>query len=87
MSAVQAGRVVEAPRRVILKDIAEEVLVIDTEVQLPPGTERSRADIPEDLKSLFILTDVLDCFLRFLNAVLLTAGVLSEFPLLCLNRL
>lgn len=68
----------DVPRRVLLKDIAEEILVIDSEVHLPPGTERIRADIPEDLKSLFILTDVLDCFLRFLNAVLVTAGALAE---------
>lgn len=69
------GGVVE---RVIFKDIAEEIVVMDPHVPLPPGVERIRAEIPEHMRLLSIFTDVFDCFFRFLNAVLVTDGVLDE---------
>jgi siderophore synthetase component len=34
--------------------------------------------VPEDLKTLSILTDVFDCFFRFLSAILSTDGTLDE---------
>ena len=37
-----------------------------------------RADVPEDMKLLSVLTDVFDCFFRFLAAGLATEGVLDE---------
>jgi siderophore synthetase component len=64
--------------RVIFKDIAEEIVVMDPAAQLPALVERIRVDIPEDMKLLSIFTDVFDCFLRFLGAVLHQAGVLDE---------
>ncbi len=64
--------------RVILKDIAEEIVVMNADAPLPPAVERIRADIPEDMKPLSILTDVVDCFLRHLNAVLVEAGTCTE---------
>ncbi|MBP2707825.1 IucA/IucC family siderophore biosynthesis protein [Microbispora sp. RL4-1S] len=67
-----------AVERVIFKDIAEEIVVMDSRVPLPPEVERIRADVPEHLRLLSIFTDVFDCFLRFLNAVLATEGVLDE---------
>ncbi|GAA0729916.1 IucA/IucC family siderophore biosynthesis protein [Dactylosporangium roseum] len=69
------GGVVE---RVIFKDIAEEIVVMSASAELPPAVERIRADVPEDVKLLSIFTDVFDCFLRYLSAILHTEGVLDE---------
>ncbi|TXS09091.1 MULTISPECIES: IucA/IucC family protein [unclassified Streptomyces] len=65
-------------RRTVFKDIAEEIAVMDPDAVLPPQVERIRADVPEDMKLLSVLTDVFDCFFRFLGAGLATEGVLDE---------
>jgi siderophore synthetase component len=52
--------------------------VLSAEVELPEAVERIRVDVPDDTKLLTIFTDVVDCFLRHLNAVLVEAGVLAE---------
>ncbi|WP_433308191.1 IucA/IucC family protein [Micromonospora sp. CA-269861] len=65
-------------QRVIFKDIAEEIAVMSDEVELPAAVERIRVEVPDDTKLLTIFTDVVDCFLRHLNAVLVEAGVLAE---------
>lgn len=65
-------------QRVIFKDIAEEIAVMSADVELPAEVERIRVDVPDDTKLLTIFTDVVDCFLRHLNAVLVEAGVLAE---------
>ncbi|MGK3105697.1 IucA/IucC family siderophore biosynthesis protein [Streptomyces sp. WAC05858] len=65
-------------QRVIFKDIAEEIAVMDPTAVLPPAVERIRVDVPEDKKLLSIFTDVFDCFLRFLNGILVTEGLLEE---------
>ena len=65
----------DVPRRVLLKDIAEEVVLMDPRRELPPEVERIRADVPDELKALSILTDVVDCFFRFLNAILVRDGI------------
>ncbi|MGW7750297.1 IucA/IucC family protein [Streptomyces violaceusniger] len=67
-----------AVQRVIFKDIAEEIAVMDPTAVLPPTVERIRVDVPEDKKLLSIFTDVFDCFLRFLNGILVTEGLLEE---------
>ncbi|MEV4489475.1 IucA/IucC family siderophore biosynthesis protein [Micromonospora coxensis] len=64
--------------RVIFKDIAEEIAVLDPEADLPERVRRIRVAVPEDEKILSIFTDVVDCFLRHLNAILVTEGVLDE---------
>ncbi|WFE55270.1 IucA/IucC family siderophore biosynthesis protein [Micromonospora sp. WMMD1155] len=64
--------------RVIFKDIAEEIAVMSADVELPEAVERIRVDVPDDTKLLSIFTDVVDCFLRHLNAVLVEAGVIAE---------
>ncbi|MFD6274879.1 IucA/IucC family protein [Streptomyces sp. NPDC060209] len=65
-------------RRTVFKDIAEEIAVMDPDAVLPPQVERIRADVPEDMKLLSVLTDVFDCFFRFLGAGLATEGILDE---------
>ncbi|MEH0982533.1 IucA/IucC family protein [Micromonospora sp. CPCC 205556] len=64
--------------RAIFKDIAEEIVVMDPQADLPPPVRRIRADVPEEMKLLSIFTDVLDGFLRHLGAILVTEGVLDE---------
>ncbi|MFK8910246.1 IucA/IucC family protein [Streptomyces sp. YS-3] len=64
--------------RAIFKDIAEEIAVMDPDAVLPPTVERIRADVPDDMKLLSVFTDVFDCFFRFLNATLVSEGVLEE---------
>ncbi|MFG3118476.1 IucA/IucC family protein [Streptomyces sp. NPDC048197] len=67
-----------AVARVIFKDIAEEIAVMDPDAVLPPAVERIRADVPEDKKLLSVFTDVFDCFFRFLAATLDDRGILDE---------
>ncbi|WP_194896191.1 IucA/IucC family protein [Catenulispora pinisilvae] len=69
---------VGAVERVVFKDIAEEIAVMDAAVPLPAGVERIRVDVPEDVRLLSIFTDVFDCFLRYLNAILAGRGVLDQ---------
>ncbi|MFE7325684.1 IucA/IucC family protein [Streptomyces sp. NPDC057565] len=64
--------------RTVFKDIAEEIAVMDPDAVLPPQVERIRAEVPDDMKLLSVLTDVFDCFLRFLGAGLATEGILDE---------
>jgi len=65
-------------RRVLFKDIAEEIAVLDPGTPLPPRAERIRAEVPDELRVLSIFTDVFDCFLRFLAAILDEQGALRE---------
>ncbi|WP_405719175.1 IucA/IucC family siderophore biosynthesis protein [Streptomyces sp. NBC_01537] len=67
-----------AVERVIFKDIAEEIAVLDPHAALPPKVQRIRVEVPEEDKILSIFTDVFDCFFRFFNAVLAADGVLDE---------
>ncbi|MDR7304063.1 IucA/IucC family protein [Haloactinomyces albus] len=66
------------PKRVLLKDIGEEVAVMSRQTPLPDEVERIRAEVPEHLHTLSIFTDVFDCFFRFLSAVLVTDGAMDE---------
>ncbi|MFB7665029.1 IucA/IucC family protein [Kitasatospora sp. NPDC056138] len=64
--------------RVVFKDIAEEIVVMNPEADLPPQVRRVRAEVPEHMKLLSIFTDVFDCFFRYLNAILASEGILDE---------
>ena len=65
-------------RRVYYKDVAEETAVLNNTTPLPPEVERIRAEVPENVKTLSILTDVVDSYLRFLGAALDESGSLDE---------
>ncbi|MEV5821725.1 GNAT family N-acetyltransferase [Micromonospora harpali] len=67
-----------AVERAIFKDIAEEIVVMDPDADLPEAVHRVRANIPEGEKILSIFTDVFSCFLRHLNVVFTDAGLLTE---------
>jgi siderophore synthetase component len=58
------------PIRVIMKDIAEEIAVMNPATPLPAEVERVRAEVPDDEKLLSIFTDVFDCIFRFLSPLL-----------------
>ena len=63
-------------QRAIFKDIAEEIVVMDPEADLPEPVQRVRADVPDHMKLLSVFTDVFDCFFRYLAATLDEAGTL-----------
>lgn len=58
------------PVRMIMKDIAEEAAVMNTEMQLPEDVQRLAVAVPEELKVLSIFTDLFDCIFRYLAAIL-----------------
>ncbi|MGN9809226.1 IucA/IucC family protein [Micromonospora sp. BQ11] len=64
--------------RVIFKDIAEEIVVMDPDADLPERVRRIAVAVPDDEKILCIFTDVVDCFLRHLAAVLVGEDVCDE---------
>lgn len=64
-------------QRVIMKDLGEEVAIFDQDVALPEAVERVRVEAEVSMQALSILTDVVDCFLRFLAATLDEAGTLD----------
>lgn len=63
--------------RVLMKDIAEEVALFDTERALPEDVRRIRMDIPEGERTLTVFTDVMDGFLRFAAALVEDRGDLG----------
>ncbi|KAB1912851.1 IucA/IucC family siderophore biosynthesis protein [Micromonospora sp. AMSO31t] len=68
----------DAVERVVFKDIAEEIVVMNPQADLPEAVSRIRAAVPEEEKVLCVFTDVFDSFLRHLNAILDTEGILDE---------
>jgi siderophore synthetase component len=66
------------PVRAVMKDIAEEIVVMGDRLDLPEDVTRIRADIPDGEKVLAIFTDVFDCIFRFLAALLVEDGKLSQ---------
>lgn len=59
----------QAPTRCIMKDLGEEVALLDAERPLPEGLERVRAVVGHDERCLAVLTDVVDGVLRHLAAI------------------
>ncbi|AQX06602.1 IucA/IucC family protein [Elizabethkingia meningoseptica] len=58
------------PVKILMKDIAEEIAVLNADVQLPGETSRIGIKVPDDFKLTYIFTDVFDCFLRYLSAII-----------------
>ncbi|SEA00404.1 IucA/IucC family protein [Pedobacter hartonius] len=58
------------PVRAIMKDIGEEVAVVNQQKELPEIVKRIIIPVPEDLKILSIFTQIFDSFFRFLNHIL-----------------
>ncbi|WP_115718382.1 GNAT family N-acetyltransferase [Gallaecimonas mangrovi] len=68
----------QVPVRAIMKDIAEEIAILNTEVVLSEQVKRLAVAVPDDYKVLSILTDVFDCFFRFIGAILEEQADVSE---------
>lgn len=66
------------PVRVLLKDLAEEVAVLGERTELPEQVRRIRAEVDPADHGLSILTDIVDCFLRFLAPLLVRSGLITE---------
>jgi siderophore synthetase component len=58
------------PKKALLKDIAEEVAVMDPSIELPEAVRRIAVTVPDALKALSIFTDIFDCIFRFLVPIL-----------------
>ncbi|OWQ45903.1 IucA/IucC family protein [Roseateles noduli] len=66
------------PVRVLMKDIAEEAAIFNTEAQLPENVRRLVMDFPDDLKTLAVFIDIFDGFFRYMNQILVESGTCSE---------
>jgi siderophore synthetase component len=66
------------PVRAIMKDIAEEIVVMGDRLDLPEEVSRIKADIPDGEKVLAVFTDIFDCIFRFLAALLAEDGKASQ---------
>lgn len=58
------------PVRVFMKDIGEEICLLNTDCELPEQVKRIAVTVPEDFELLSFFMDVFDCFFRFLTAIL-----------------
>ncbi|SDO40000.1 Siderophore synthetase component [Klenkia soli] len=66
------------PVRAVMKDIGEEVALLNSSRELPADVERIRVQVPAEHVPLSVQTDVFDCFFRFLAALLDDDGVLPQ---------
>lgn len=66
------------PVRAVMKDIAEEIVVMGDRLDLPEEVSRIKAAIPDGEKVLAIFTDIFDCIFRFLAALLEEDGKLGQ---------
>lgn len=66
------------PVSAYMKDIGEEIAVMNPDAVLPEKVTRLAVDVPENLKLLSIFTDVFDCIFRFISAILDESGTLPE---------
>ncbi|WP_416776237.1 GNAT family N-acetyltransferase [Xenorhabdus budapestensis] len=58
------------PQYIFMKDLAEEILVMNPDADLPEKASRVKVNMPEEMKSLTILSDVFDGVFRYLSAIL-----------------
>ncbi|CAM3156331.1 Putative siderophore biosynthetic enzyme [Xenorhabdus nematophila ATCC 19061] len=58
------------PQYIFMKDLAEEILIMDPDAELPEKASRVKVNMPEEMKTLTILSDVFDGVFRYLAAIL-----------------
>uniref|UniRef100_UPI003BACE56C IucA/IucC family protein n=1 Tax=Stappia sp. TaxID=1870903 RepID=UPI003BACE56C len=66
------------PARIVMKDLAEEMRILEGADTLPPAIRRNCAELEDDVRMDGIFTDVFDCFFRHLAQLLERAGTLSD---------
>ncbi|WP_299620922.1 IucA/IucC family siderophore biosynthesis protein [uncultured Tenacibaculum sp.] len=69
----------DTPVYVLMKDITEEVIVFNKEMDLPEHVDRLYTETSDKMKVLSIFTDVFDCFFRFMGEQLDTHASFSEY--------
>jgi siderophore synthetase component len=60
----------DVPVRVFMKDLAEDIAVLNVETLLPESVRAIGLTVPEEVMTLVIFTDVFDCVFRFLVRIL-----------------
>ncbi|MFI3157030.1 MAG: IucA/IucC family C-terminal-domain containing protein [Methylococcaceae bacterium] len=65
------------PVRAIMKDIAEEAAIMNTDIVLSEKVQRLSVSVPEELKILSIFTDCFDLIFRYMSHILLEH---ADFP-------
>lgn len=58
------------PIKVLMKDITEEVIVFNSDLELPEQVQRLYSKTTDKMKVLAIFTDIFDCFFRFMSSIL-----------------
>lgn len=58
------------PVRAFMKDIGEESVILNPDVVLSEKIQRIAIKVPEELKVLYLLTDVFESFFRYLSQIL-----------------
>lgn len=58
------------PMCAYMKDIGEESVILNPDVVLSEKIQRMAVNVPDELKALSILTDVFDCFFRYVSHIL-----------------
>jgi siderophore synthetase component len=66
------------PHKALMKDIGEEICLLNTNIELPEDVQRISIKMPEDIETLSIFTDVFDGFFRYLSEILLQQCEFSE---------
>ncbi len=60
----------QAPVKILMKDITEEIIVFDVDLDMPEKVKRLYTKTSDKMKVLSLFTDVFDCFFRFMSAIL-----------------
>jgi siderophore synthetase component len=66
------------PVRAIMKDIGEEIGILNGSIKVPEEISRISYTLDEKMKPNCIFTDVFDCFFRYLSATLHETNTLHE---------
>lgn len=66
------------PVRAIMKDIGEEIGILNGSIDVPAEISRISYTLDEKMKPNCIFTDVFDCFFRYLSAILHETETLHE---------
>ncbi|BDS11219.1 IucA/IucC family protein [Aureispira anguillae] len=66
------------PVGIFMKDITEEILLYNKEIDLPEQVQRILVETTDEMKLLSLFTDVFDCYFRFMSAILNEHTAFSE---------
>lgn len=66
------------PVRAFMKDIGEEVCLLNSNKQVPDDVARIHVSMPESMELLSVFTDIFDGFFRYMSAILMEHGNYTE---------